>query len=191
MIASWRKAFGQGEFPFFWVQLANYNGGDPNATNWAVLREAQAETLSVPNTGMAVTIDIGSLTDIHPKNKQEVGRRLALIAKAKVYGITEDYSGPVFKEVRRSGAGMLVGFDFSGTGLTAGGKPLQSFEVAGEDRKFFPATATILGDKVLVQSAEVPNPVAVRYAFRNAPEANLYNGAGLPAAPFRSDRWAK
>ncbi len=191
MITSWRGAFGQGDFPFYWVQLANFNGWDPDATNWAALREAQEETLSLPNTGMAVTIDIGSATDIHPKNKQEVGRRLALIAKAKVYGVTEDFSGPTFKAAQRSGAGMLVSFNFSGTGLTAGGKPLQSFEIAGEDRRFFPAAATIVGDKVLVQSPKVPNPVAVRYAWRNAPEANLYNGAGLPAAPFRSDRWAK
>jgi sialate O-acetylesterase len=189
MITSWRADFGQGDIPFLWVQLANFNGGNPAATNWAALREAQAETLSLPATGMAVTIDIGNPDDIHPRNKQEVGRRLALIAKAKVYGITDDFSGPVFSGARRTGAAMLVSFRYAEAGLTAAGKPLQSFEVAGDDRKFFPAEAAILGDQVLVRSPKVPRPSAVRYAWRNAPEANLYNGAGLPAAPFRSDRW--
>ena len=190
LIESWRAEFGQGDFPFYWVQLANFNGGDGRATNWAALREAQAEALSLPNTGMAVTIDIGDAKDIHPRNKQEVGRRLALLAKAGTYGFTEDFSGPVFAGAERSGAGMIVSFRFAGGGLTAGGKPLQSFELAGDDRKFHAASASIEGEKVLVSSPEVPNPVAVRYAWRNAPEANLYNGAGLPAAPFRSDRWS-
>jgi len=189
MIASWRGDFRQGDIPFYWVQLANYNGGNAAATNWAFLREAQARTLDLPATGMAVAIDIGSAEDIHPKNKQEVGRRLALIAKAKDYGITDDFSGPVFESAVRSGTGLLVSFRYSGTGLTAAGKPLQSFELAGPDRSFHPATAEIVRDQVLVHSAGVPNPVAVRYAWKNAPDANLYNGAGLPAAPFRSDSW--
>jgi sialate O-acetylesterase len=190
LITSWRAAFGQGDFPFYWVQLANFDGGDPRATNWAALREAQAETLSLPATGMAVTIDIGEADNIHPRNKQEVGRRLALIAKAKVYGIMEDFSGPVYSGFQRSGSALVVSFRNAGTGLMAAGKPLQSFELAGNDRRFHPATATIAGDEVLVQSPMVPNPAAVRYAWRNAPEANLYNGAGLPAVPFRSDRWS-
>jgi sialate O-acetylesterase len=190
MITSWRAAFGQGDFPFYWVQLANFNGGNPRATNWAELREAQAGALSLPNTGMAVTIDIGDAENIHPRNKQEVGRRLALIAKARTYGLTEDFSGPVFAGAERTGMGMMVRFLFAGDGLTAGGRPLQSFELAGNDRVFHPASAAIDGDRVLVRSPEVPDPVAVRYAWRNAPEANLYNGAGLPAAPFRSDRWS-
>lgn len=189
MITSWRADFGQGDLPFYWVQLANYNGGDSAATNWALLREGQAQALDLPATGMAVAIDIGSAEDIHPKNKQEVGRRLALIAKAGTYGIHVDYSGPVFESAERSGPGMIVTFRFAGTGLTAAGKPLQSFELAGADRRFHPATAAIVGNRVLVQSASVPDPVAVRYAWRNAPEANLYNGAGLPAVPFRSDTW--
>jgi sialate O-acetylesterase len=189
MITSWRADFGQGDFPFYWVQLASYGAGNPAGTDWAFLREAQARTLSLPATGMAVAIDIGDTENIHPRNKQEVGRRLALIAKARDYGVTVDFSGPVFASAERSGPGMVVKFSYAGTGLTAAGKPLQSFELAGPDRKFFPASAAIVRDQVLVQSPHVPNPVAVRYAWRNAPEANLYNGAGLPAVPFRSDSW--
>jgi sialate O-acetylesterase len=187
MITDWRADFGQGDFPFYWVQLPNYNGSEALWTKWANLREAQAQTLTLPATGMAVTIDIGEPQNLHPRNKQEVGRRLALIAKAKVYGITDDFSGPVFLAAVRKGSAMLVRFKYAGAGLTAAGKPLQSFEVAGADHLFYPATATIVGDQVLAQSPKVPEPLAVRYAWSNAPEANLYNGAGLPAAPFSSD----
>jgi sialate O-acetylesterase len=189
MITGWRADFGQGDFPFYWVQLPNYNGSEAFWSKWAYLREAQAQTLTLPATGMAVTIDIGETENLHPRNKQEVGRRLALIAKAKVYGITDDFSGPVFLAAERKGSAMLVHFKYAGAGLTAAGKPLQSFEVAGANRLYFPATATIVGDQVLAQSPKVSEPVAVRYAWSNAPEANLYNGAGLPAAPFRSDSW--
>ena len=139
---------------------------------------------------MAVAIDLGDPKNIHPHNKQEVGRRLALIAKEKVYGVTTDFSGPVFAAAERDGSAMRVSFAFADNGLaTAAAKPLQSFELAGADRKFHPATASIVRNTVLVQCPQVPAPVAVRYAWRNAPEANLYNGAGLPAAPFRSDDW--
>jgi sialate O-acetylesterase len=138
---------------------------------------------------MAVAIDLGDPKNIHPHNKQEVGRRLALLAKEEVYGVTADFSGPVFAAAERVGAAMRVSFTFADNGLTAGAKPLQSFELAGTDRKFYPATATIVRNTVLVQSPQVPAPVAVRYAWRDDPEANLYNGAGLPAAPFRSDDW--
>jgi sialate O-acetylesterase len=189
MITHWRAHLGQGDVPFFWVQLANFGGGYPDATNWAKLRDAQTETLALPATGQAVAIDIGDADDIHPTNKQEVGRRLALIARAKVYGGSVDFSGPVFKSAVRDGAAMRVSFDFAGNGLIAKDKPLQSFQVAGADQKFFPAMAKIEGETLIVSAAEVPEPVAVRYAWTNAPEANLYNGAGLPAVPFRSDAW--
>lgn len=189
MITWWRAHFGQGDFPFYWVQLANYNAGNGESTQWAFLREAQTQTLSLPNTGQALAIDIGNPDDIHPTNKQEVGRRLALIAKAQVYEVPGDFSGPMFASATREGAAMRVRFKYADNGLTAGGKPLQSFEVAGADQKFYPATARIDRDTVVVSAPEVKEPVAVRYAWRNSPEANLFNGAGLPACPFRSDSW--
>lgn len=190
LVTSWRAHFGQGDIPFFWVQLANVDssGGGPGEP-WAYLREAQSRALSLPSTGQAVAIDIGDARNAHPANKQEVGRRLALIAKAKVYAIPVDYSGPVYREMAVEGSSIRVRFSFAGDGLTASGKPLQSFEVAGADRVFHPAGAVIQGDSVVARSFAVGNPVAVRYAWRNAPEANLYNGTGLPAAPFRSDDW--
>jgi sialate O-acetylesterase len=190
LISAWRTHFGSAELPFFWVQLPAFKPAKPDpAGGWAALREAQAGALSVPGTGQAVAIDIGEAGVPHPRNKQEVGRRLALIAKAKVYSIPVDYSGPVFSGAVAEGAAMRVHFQFAGEGLTASGKPLQSFEVAGADRVFRPAVAVIQGDSVVARSAAVPHPVAVRYAWRDDPEANLFNGAGLPAAPFRSDDW--
>jgi sialate O-acetylesterase len=190
MISAWRAHFGQGDFPFFWVQLANFaRPGKDSGQQWAFLREAQAKALSLPETGQAIAIDIGEPGNLQPRNKQEVGRRLALLAKAKVYSIPVDYSGPAFSRIAIEGASVRVHFTFAGDGLTASGKPLQSFEAAGADHVFHPAWAVIQGDTVLVESAEVRQPVAVRYAWRDAPEANLYNGAGLPAAPFRSDGW--
>jgi len=190
MITAWRSHFGQGDFPFFWVQLANFTSPtEAPGEQWALLREAQSKALSLPATGQAVAIDIGEAGNVHPRNKQEVGRRLALIAKAKVYSIPVDYSGPVYRQAEPEGSSLRVGFSFAADGLTASEKPLQSFEVAGADRVFHPASAVIQGDFVTVRSAAVKEPVAVRYAWRNAPEANLYNGAGLPAAPFRSDDW--
>ena len=190
LISAWRTHFGAADLPFFWVQLPAFKPASPDpALGWAALREAQARALSVPGTGQAVAIDIGDGGIPHPRNKQEVGRRLALIAKAKVYSIPVDYSGPVFSGAVAEGAAMRVHFQFAGEGLTASGKPLQSFEVAGADRQFRPAVAVIQGESVVARSAAVPNPVAVRYAWRDDPEANLFNGAGLPAAPFRSDDW--
>jgi sialate O-acetylesterase len=190
MITAWRSHLGQGDIPFFWVQLAGYQPpNDPGGAEWAGLREAQAQALSLPGTGMAVAIDIGDPKNIHPHNKQEVGRRLALIAKSKVYGRTVDCSGPVFAGAERVGSAMRVRFEFADNGLTAAGKPLQSFELSGVDRKFYPAAASIDRSAVLVQSPKVPEPVAVRYAWHDVQDANLYNGAGLPAAPFRSDDW--
>jgi sialate O-acetylesterase len=190
MIRAWRAQWNQGDFPFYFVQLANFTvTNDPGGLAWAWLREAQMKALTLPNTGVAVTIDIGDPKDIHPRNKQEVGRRLALLAKAQVYDIPVDWSGPLFASARREGAAMRVSFTQAADGLTAGNKPLQAFELAGADRMFYPAAARIDRDTVVVSAPEVPAPEAVRYAWSNSPEANLFGGTGLPAAPFRSDAW--
>jgi sialate O-acetylesterase len=188
LITSWRSHFGQDDLPFFWVQVANYRSGTPGET-WARLREAQAAALALPMTGQAVSVDLGDPEDLRPRAKAELGRRLALIAKAKVYGLSVDASGPVFQGIEPEGPALRVRFRFAGDGLTAADRPLQSFEVAGRDHIFRPAQAVIEGETVLVQSAAVRHPLAVRYAWSDAPVANLYNGAGLPAAPFRSDSW--
>jgi len=186
MIGQWRKAFGY-EFPFYYVQLAPFNYRGVNA---AYLREAQLETLSVPRTGMVVTMDIGDVRDIHPKNKQEVGRRLALWALAKDYGQDVVYSGPIYREHVVEGNKVRVRFDHVDGGLsTRDGKPPSHFEIAGADKVFYPAQAAIEDDQVVVWSEKVAKPQAVRYAFSSAAEPNLINRAGLPASPFRTDRW--
>lgn len=184
LITDWRGFFGRPDLPFYWVQIASYRVD----TDWPRLREAQSLALALPATGQAVAIDIGDPADIHPKNKQEVGRRLALIALAKLYGETGEYSGPVVRETRRGGPVLELAFDHA-TGLTARSGVLRSLEVAGEDRKFHPAVGRISGDRLIVSSAAVPAPVALRYAWRSAPEVDLFNAAGLPAAPFRTDDW--
>jgi sialate O-acetylesterase len=189
MIAGWRAAWGEDDFPFLWVQLANWKTGDPTGLEWALLREAQAKTLSLPNTGMAVAIDIGEPANIHPRNKQEVGRRLALIAGHQVYGLSGAWSGPQFKTAEPTGPAMRVRMDPAGGELVMHGKELTGFKVAGADRRFFPASARIEGTTVIVSAPEVPEPVAVRYAWTDAPAASLFNSANLPAAPFRSDDW--
>ncbi|MFI5358266.1 MAG: 9-O-acetylesterase, partial [Opitutales bacterium] len=190
MIRAWRAQWGQGDFPFYLVQLPNYaQPDDPTARGWAWLREAQTRALIEPATGLAVTVDSADPKLLHPQNKPIVGQRLARLAEAGVYGLTVDWSGPVFTKLEREGAALRVHFDHASAGLIAANLPPQAFEIAGEDRKFHPATAVIERDTVVVRSPQVPVPVAVRYAWTNAPEANLYNGAGLPAAPFRSDRW--
>ncbi len=190
MIRSWREGFGQGDLPFYFVQLANF--GDENEMvnrEWARLREAQAKVLELPNTGMAVTVDIGEAHNIHPKNKQEVGRRLALIAKVKVYGLAPEISGPVFASATREGNTLRVRFTSCGTELATHGGAIRSLEVAGSDKVFFPASGAIETDTLLASSPDVSEPVAVRYAWTNAPDANLYSDTGLPAVPFRSDNW--
>jgi sialate O-acetylesterase len=194
MILSWRRAWGE-EFPFLFVQLANYNArklpptGQPEDSAWAELREAQAMTLELPRTGMAVAIDIGEANDIHPKNKQEVGRRLALTAEATVYYRDQEYSGPLFAGAQAEDGRMRLSFRHS-EGLKAkdGGK-LKGFAIAGADKKFVWANAEIDGDHIVVSSPDVPAPVAVRYAWADNPECNLINATGLPASPFRSDDW--
>jgi len=189
MIRNWRKAWGQGNFPFLFVQLANYEPGNLNE-EWAELREAQLMALQLPSTGMAVAIDIGNPKDIHPRNKQEVGRRLALTALAKVYGKNIEYSGPMYRGMSIEGGAIRLRFDHVDGGLLAmGGGPLKGFTIAGEDRKFVPAEAVIEGETVVVRSPEVAHPVAVRYAWAINPTCNLYNKAGLPASPFRTDDW--
>ncbi len=189
LIRSWRENWGDDALPFYFVQLPNFADNDATARGWARLREAQAAALALPATGMAVTIDLGEADNIHPTRKMEVGRRLALIAKSELYGVTADPSGPVFEKATREGATMRVRFRHAMTGLVAHGRPVQSLELAGPDRVFRPATAKIDGNTLIVSSPEVKEPVAVRYAWMNNPPANLFNGAGLPAAPFRSDDW--
>jgi len=185
LITTWRDHFGQGDFPFYWVQLANYvNPPDKTGIQWADLRAAQTATLELPMTGQAIAIDYSDPANLHPRNKQEIGHRLALIARHQVYGIPGDYSGPTFDHAVRERDGVRIYFAAADNGLTAAAKPAQSFEVAGSDGRFHPATVTLSGATALVRAAGVSHPMLVRYAWRNAPEANLYNGAGLPAVPF-------
>ncbi len=192
LIRSWRTEWGQGDFPFLFVQLANfvYRVPEPSESTWAELREAQLMTLSVPNTGMAVAIDVGQKDDIHPPNKQEVGRRLALAAQALVYGRDVVPSGPVYESMGVEGSKVRVRFKHVGGGLVAKGDgPLKGFAVAGANRQFVWAQAKIEGDSLLVWSDKVSEPVAVRYAWANNPDCNLYNATDLPASPFRTDDW--
>lgn len=191
MIRNWREMFKKGDFPFGFVQLApfNYRGQDPY---WcAELREAQTHTLkTVPNTGMAVIMDIGDPKDIHPKNKQEVGRRLGLWALAKTYGKNVVFSGPLFAGMTVEGEKVRVKFANAERGLiTSDDKPPTCFTLAGDDQKFYPAAAAIDGDTVVVSCEKVKKPVAVRFAWANDAEPNLKSADKLPAAPFKSDNW--
>lgn len=189
MIQDWRRAWGQGDFPFLFVQLASFENSRPSMNSWPELREAQTMTLSLANTGMAVAIDIGERHDIHPKNKQEVGRRLALAAEAVAYGRKIEYSGPIYDSMKTEGNRITLRFKHRGGSLVARGRALVGFEIAGDNRKFFPADARIISDAVEVSSSNVPRPVAVRYGWADSSECNLYNRAGLPASPFRTDDW--
>ena len=187
MIEDWRREWGIGAFPFLFVQLANY-GRVPEESTWPELREAQAMALGLANTGMAVTIDVGNPTDIHPRNKQDVGLRLALAARAIAYGEHDlEYSGPLFRQATRDAAGLRLWFDHVGGGLEARGGPLEGFQVAGRDGKFVSAQASISGNTVLVSSAAVKHPVGVRYAWAADAQGNLFNDAGLPASPFQTN----
>lgn len=190
LIANWRKLWNQGDFPFLFVQLAPYRY-DNNETLLPEIWEAQTETLKIPNTGMAVTTDIATIRDIHPPNKQDVGKRLALWALANTYG-HEDvvHSGPLYDSMSIEGEKIRVKFTHVGGGLAAkDGKPLSWFSIAGENKQFHPASASIDGDTVVVSSPDVKNPVAVRFGWNQIAEPNLANKAGLPASPFRTDRW--
>lgn len=184
MISDWRRAWGQGDFPFLFVQLSSYEADAES--DWPELRDAQRQALAVANTAMIQTIDIGEPANIHPKNKREVGRRLSLAARAVVYGDPVEYSGPLYRRVSAEPSALRVWFDHA-AGLAARDGALRGFEVAGEDRKWHPAEARIDNSTVLVSSPAVPAPRYVRYAWADCPDANLYNAAGLPAAPFRSE----
>jgi len=200
MIEDWRGRWGVGDFPFLWVQLANFRAPDaqPAESSWAILRESQSAALSVANTAQAVIIDIGEADDIHPRNKQDVGLRLSLAARHLAYGEDIVYSGPTYRSHRVSGGVITVEFDHIGQGLAGNsgegtpgpGIPLGGFAVAGMDGEFHWADAHIEGSTVVVSSPRVPSPVAVRYAWGDNPDrANLFNADGLPASPFRTDTW--
>jgi sialate O-acetylesterase len=191
MIESWRAAWGLGKFPFYFVQIAPYMYDDPEDPVSAKLREAQMETmLSVQNTGMAVTMDIGEVDNIHPPDKQDVGKRLSLWAFARDYGKENIvYSGPIFKEMIKKGSRITLYFDHIGSGLVAKGDTLTGFQVAGEDKVFVDAEAYIKDNTVIVYSKEAYDPIAVRYAFKNGSVASLFNKEGLPASSFRTDDW--
>jgi len=180
-IADWRKAWGT-DLPFLFVQIAPFREMTPE------LREAQLLTWQhTPHTAMVVTTDCGDANDIHPPHKQAVGARLALAARALAYGERIEYSGPVFDTVKMQAGKVLLRFSHVGGGLVAKGGPLKGFTIAGADKVFHPARAEIRGKTVAVTSAAVPQPVAVRYGWANVPEGNLFNKAGLPASPFRTD----
>ncbi|MDA6071326.1 beta galactosidase jelly roll domain-containing protein [Flavobacterium sp. AC] len=191
LINDWRDKFKDKNLPFFFVQLANYKQQkqEPGESDWAELREAQFKALKLPNTGMAVTTDIGNGEDIHPKNKQDVGGRLASIALAKVYNTKIDYSGPLYKSYSIKGNTATIDFDFN-KNIKARDDALKGFSIAGSDQKFYWADAKVVKGKVEVYSQEVPNPVSVRYNWADNPIGNLTNASGLPASSFRTDIWA-
>jgi sialate O-acetylesterase len=206
LIGGWRKIWNQGEFPCYYVQLANWqqpNNEPAGGDGWAKVRMAQLKSLQIPHTGMAVIIDVGDASDIHPRDKFDVGERLALWALAKDYGQTSTvYSGPLYKSMQVEGQKIRLAFDCVGAGLMVGkkdgrqptvedqGGKLKRFAIAGEDRKWVWADAVIDGETVVVSAATVAQPVAVRYAYSMNPEGcNLYNRAGLPTSPFRTDDW--
>ena len=182
MIADWRNKWKQGSFPFFFVQIAPFKGQPPE------IREAQFLTLSKSDhTAMAVTTDVGNENDIHPKQKQPVGHRLALAARALVYGEKIGYSGPLYDSMKVNGAAIELSFKHVGGGLVAKDGDLKGFTIAGEDGNFVAAKAVIQGDKVVVSADEVNAPKAARYGWINVPDVNLFNKDELPASPFRTD----
>ncbi len=190
-IIDWRKKWQQENIPFLYVQLPNFMDANyiPSESQWAELREAQLKSLSIPNTGMAVGIDLGEWNDIHPDNKRSVGERLALIAGKMVYGEDIVYSGPLFQSATIDVNKISISFTNTGSGLiTNDGEELREFAIAGADKKFVWAKATIAGDKVIVWSSEIANPMYVRYAWADNPDVNFYNKEGLPASPFRTDK---
>ena len=204
MITDWREKWNQGDFPFLYVQLANFMAAQdqPSEGGWTYLREAQLKTLSLPNTGMAVTIDIGDTANIHPKDKLDVGLRLAQAAKHVAYKQDVVYSGPIYDSMKIEGNKIRVTFKNTGSGLQMSAPPwtptgvpapapteLTGFAIAVADQNWVWAKAQIDGDSVVVSSDQVPSPVAVRYGWANNPSCNLYNKEGLPASPFRTDDW--
>jgi sialate O-acetylesterase len=185
MVTDWRKQWGEGNFPFYVVQLP----GQQNVSNNPLIREQQAKILSLPKTGMAVVLDTSEAHNVHPHNKEPLGNRLTAIALANVYGKKVEYSGPVYSSMKVEGSAIRINFTHA-AGLMAKGDKLTWFQIAGADQKFIDADAKIEGGSVIVSSPLVPAPIAVRYAWDNYPDtANLYNSAGLQAAPFRTDTW--
>lgn len=186
LVTDWRARWGA-ELPFAWAQLPNFTGA---GRDWPALREAQLEALALPRTGMGINLDIGEAADIHPRNKQEAGRRLALWALGEVYAEkVAATSGPLPAGHEIRGAEIVLRFKHANGGLVAKDGALRGFEIAGTDRKWHPATARIAGDTVIVASGDVSKPIAARYAWENNPTASLFNGGGLPATPFRTERW--
>ena len=184
MINSWREEWKQGDFPFYFVQIAPHYKQPPQ------IREAQLKTWeTVKSTGMVVITDVGDSTDIHPRNKQIPGERLAKWALAKDYGKKIPFSGPVYQSMKTDKNKAILSFEYADKGLVSQGKVLKGFTIAGEDKKFYPADAQIQGDKIVVTSPDVSNPIAVRYGWDKFFRVNLYNGAKLPASPFRTDNW--
>jgi sialate O-acetylesterase len=191
LIGGWRKGWGEGDFPFLIVQLANH-GASPElgGSIWAELREAQFLTVkTVPNTGLAVAIDVGEEENLHPPRKEEVGHRLALWALGATYGEKIVYSGPLYDSMKITGENVRIHFRHTGTGLESRSGPPKGFAIAGSDHVFHWAEARIESDTVIVSSPDVKAPAAVRYAWASSPECNLYNKEGLPASPFRTDDW--
>lgn len=190
-IADWRNKWQQGDIPFLFVQLPNFMDANyiPSESQWAELREAQLRSLSVPNTGMVVAIDLGEWNDIHPDNKKDVGERLATAALKISYGENLIQSGPIFKSSEKQGNKIIIRFDHTGSGLvTNDGEDPAEFAIAGADKKFVWAKAKIEGDTIIVWNEEIKNPVYVRYAWADNPvNPNLYNKEGLPASPFRTN----
>jgi sialate O-acetylesterase len=192
MIGDWRKVFQQGDFPFYIVSLPKFMARKnvPGDDAWAELREAQALTASaVNNSGLAVTVDTGEADNIHPAEKQTVGERLALCALAKEFGKQISCAGPTLRAVEKISGALKLQFKNTEGGLVVKGDKLEEFSIAGSDRKWHWAEAKLADDAVIVSSTEVPEPVAARYAWQANPRATLFNGAGLPAAPFRTDDW--
>jgi len=185
LIEDWRRQWGVGDFPFLYVQISNFTSTP--AEDWAELREQQVRTLAMRNTAMAITIDIGNPTDVHPTDKLDVGLRLARAARALTYGEAVEYSGPMFRQATPEGASIRVYLDHA-EGLMMKGGAVIGFEVAGRDGKYASATATIEGATIVASSPAVPNPVRVRYGWANSPQCNLFNGEGLPASPFTSEK---
>jgi sialate O-acetylesterase len=188
MISNWRNDWGLGDFPFYYVQIAPYNyGGETNSQR---LREAQLVSLSTPNVGMAVTMDIANPINIHPGKKKEVGERLAFWALAKDYNQDVVYSGPIFKSIRTENGKAVLTFDFSESGLLVtpiNGK--NNFTIAGKDQKFLPANVQVQGRELVVFNPKISEPVAVRYSWSDTDEGTLFNKDGLPASSFRTDNW--
>ncbi|MBV8866205.1 MAG: sialate O-acetylesterase [Acidobacteriaceae bacterium] len=185
LIRDWRSRWQQGDFPFLFVQISSFNASP--SEDWPAVREAQRRTLSLAETAMAVTIDVGDRDNIHPPDKQTVGNRLALAARALVYGERVEYSGPAYRQTSGENNCLRVWFDHVAEGLDAKGGAVQGFEVAGDDHRFFAATGRIEGASVLLTSSQVEQPKYVHYGWQNVPIVNLYNSAGLPASPFTSE----